>query len=132
MQELMEKHPDMTPIEIIHHYKGFLHLYEVLYLFCWYLCPYWHTRAALKSKKLGILNEMWRYWMHLFITARKTRYSILSMRFLWLLRYMNPQLTKIFNDYRTFSFTGGKDTGIQIDGVNELVCIHATFFPLFS
>ena len=121
MKELQEFHPTKTPIGVMHHYKQYSPIYEVLYLFNWYLCPYWHTRAALKSGNPALLNEMWRYWLGLFITAKKTRYCILTMRFLWLIRHLHPSLAKIFNDFRTFSFSGNPNTGIPIDGLNELV-----------
>ena len=40
MQQLQEIHPDKTPMQIMHHYKKYSPIYEVLYLFNWYLCPY--------------------------------------------------------------------------------------------
>lgn len=121
-RELKIQHPDMTPMEILDHYKPNSPMYELIYMFVWHICPYWHTRAALKSGNSRVINQMWRYWLHLFIATGKTNYALMTMRFLWLMRYLDDSLVDIINDYRIFSFSGDKDTGIPLDGVNELVC----------
>jgi hypothetical protein len=126
MRELRELHPDMTFIGIMHHYKANSHVYELVYLYVWHICPYWHTRAALKSANSAVIDKYWRYWLHAFIACRKSNYAIMTMRFLWMLRFLNDDLLKIIADYRVYSFTGTKDTGILMDSLNELVRITHT------
>jgi hypothetical protein len=119
--KLREKHPGMTDMNIQTHYGSFSHLYELLYFWNWYICPYWHTRSALKAGDSKTINLMWRYWLPLFITARKHNYAIMSIRFLWMLQFLHPNIVSVINDFRTFSFTGAKMTQIALDGLNELV-----------
>ena len=119
--ELRELHPGMTYLAIMHHYKPNSHMYELLYMYLWHICPYWHTRAALKSNMPTVINQYWRYWLHAFIACCKSNHAIMTMRFLWLLRFLNPDLVKVINENCIFSFSSDKDTGIPLDGVNELV-----------
>jgi len=119
--ELRVLHPDTSDIDIMHHYKEYTPLYELLYFYNWHAAPYWHTRAALKSGFSTVTNQMWRYWLHLFIAAGKTKYSVLSLRVLWSMRYLHDDVVKTINKNRLFSFSGKKDTGIPLDGFNELV-----------
>lgn len=119
--ELQLLHPNKTATQIMHWYKDISPIYELLYLYNWHLCPYWHTRAALKSGNSKVINSMWRYWLPLFISCKKTNYAIMSMRFLWMLRFLDDSIVQIINQYRIYSFTGQPNTGIPLDGVNELV-----------
>ena len=121
-QHYQNKHPDLDPVQVMHHYKPNKHLYELLYFFVWYLCPYWETRAAIKAGVSAKLNEFWRYWLHLFIAARKTRYAVMSLRFLWLLEYLHPQVVEIINSFRFFSFSDKPNTAIALDHLQEIVC----------
>jgi hypothetical protein len=121
LRELRILHPDKTDIKIMHHYKEYHPIYQLLYFYNWHAAPYWHTRAALKSGFSSVTNQMWRYWLHLFIAARKTNYSVLTLRVLWNMKYLHEEIVKTINKNRLFSFTGEKDTGIPLDGFNELV-----------
>lgn len=131
VEKLREKHPHKTDMRIQSLYKENSHIYELLYFWNWYLCPYWLTRTALKSGDSATINTMWRYWLPLFITAKKHNYAVMSIRFLWLMRYLDPQVASVINDFRIFSFSNAKMTGIPLDGVNELVyCVQSDFRAL--
>jgi hypothetical protein len=130
MHELQLLHPDMSVIEILSHYKECEPVYELVYMYIWHVCPYWYTRAALKIGNSRKVNSMWRYWLHLFIAAKKTNYAIMTIRFLWLTKYLHPSIMQIINVHRVFSFTGEPNTGVPLDGVNELVRKTVAFFHL--
>ena len=66
--------------------------YELAYACIHYFVPYWHTRAALKWNKIEDMEVWWRYWIHLFIACGKTNYSLMSIRYLWMLRSLHPQV----------------------------------------
>ena len=67
------------------------------------------------------MESWWRYWIHLFLAAKKHQYASMSIKFLWVLKKMHPAIRAIYDQYRVFSFTGNEGTGIPADGVNELV-----------
>jgi len=79
------------------------------------------NRSALKWNKAEDMEHWWRYWIHLFLAAGKHNYVSMSMKFLWILRKLNPDIKAIYQQYRVFSFSGKEGTGIPADGVNELV-----------
>jgi hypothetical protein len=130
MQELQVRHPDLNAVEILSHYKECEPVYELVYMYIWHICPYWYTRSALKIGSSRKVNSMWRYWLHLFIASKKTNYAIMSIRFLWMIKHLHPFIMQIINTYRVFSFSGEPNTGIPLDGVNELVRKTATFIYL--
>jgi hypothetical protein len=70
------------------------------------------------------MEDLWRYWIHLFIAAKKRNYSVLSIRFLWILKTLHPEIRTALNHSMVLSFTGIEGTGIPIDGFNELVNIR--------
>ena len=121
MVKLRDKHPGMTDIDLLNHYSGYSHLYELLYMWVWHICPYWVTRSALKAGDSPTINQMWHYWLQLFITAKKHNYAMMSIQFVWMMEYLNPELRQLIDDFRTFSFTGASMTRVPLDGVNELV-----------
>ena len=121
MSELMTTHVNQTPTAILTLYVGNSQVYELIYMLIYYLCPYWVTRSALKSGNHEVINNMWRYWLHLFIATKKTNYTQLTIRFMWCMQSLHPQIVDIYNTNRVFSFSGEDNTGIPYDGVNELV-----------
>lgn len=121
LDELREKHPGEVDMGLQTHYRGYSHLYELLYFWNWYICMYWLTRSALKAGDSATINEMWRYWLQLFITTKKHNYAIMSIRFLWLLQFLHPDIVAVINSFRTYSFSDAKMTRIPLDGLNELV-----------
>lgn len=128
MCELQTLHPGWDSLEIMHHYKECSPIYELLYMYNWHICPYWFTRASLKIGESRKVNAMWHYWLHLFIATGKTNYAIMTMRFLWMLKHLDDSIVSIINNYRVFSFSGEPNTGIPLDGVNELVRKHLHTF----
>jgi len=68
------------------------------------------------------MQNLWRYWIHLFIVTKKKHYALLSVRFLWILKALDPGLLDVFEKYNIFSFSGDDGTGIAADGFVELVC----------
>lgn len=120
-EKLMETAKISTPAELLHLLHNNCQVYELLYLLYYYLCPYWYTRSAIKGGKSKIITEMWKYWLHLFIAAKKYKYIQLSVRFLWTLASLHPSLLAEYYKFRVFSFSGEANTGIPIDAVNELV-----------
>jgi hypothetical protein len=95
--------------------------YELVYALTYYFIPYWVTRSALKWNKYAEMENLWRYWTHLFIATGKTNYSKLSIRFLWILKSMHPDIRAAYDLSRVMSFSGEEGTGIPIDGMNEMV-----------
>ena len=120
--ELMEHHAIDTATALLTMYADNSHVFELLNLLFYYLCPYWVTRSAIKSGNHVTINKMWQYWLHVFIAAQKTKYTQLTIRFLWILQSLHPDIVKIYNKHRVFSFSGEVNTGIPYDEVIELVC----------
>lgn len=118
---LLEKRSNLTVQQWLHTLKPHSNLYEVIYACFYYFVPYWCTRRMIRYNDHENLEEHWRYWVHLFLATNKRNYSILSIRFLWILKSLNPNVRNLFNLSRVFSFTGKEGTGIALDGLNELV-----------
>ena len=116
--------------DLLHYCHDNSQVYELLYLLFYYICPYWVSRSAVKSGSGHLLSDLWRYWIHLFITARKFKYTQLSVRFLWLQQALHPLVRQLYFDNRAFSFSGEELSGVAYDAINELVdylicvCLH--------
>jgi len=93
------KHPQtFSPIAFMHSIKpNSKPAYELLYFLFNYLTPYWVTRSALKVGNMQEVNNMWRYWTHLFIATGKTKYATMSIRFLWIQKAVNPDVLQFIN-----------------------------------
>ena len=78
-------------------------------------------RSAVKYNKISQMKNLWRYWIHLFIATKKIHYSLLSVRFLWILESLHPSVAAVFEQYNVFSFSGNDGTRIAADGMVELV-----------
>jgi len=113
-----------SPTDFLHSIRNNKPAYELTYALIYYFIPYWVTRSVIKYNITSEFDNLWRYWIHLFIAAGKKHYSVLSIRYLWIRRALNPQLREIFDSNRVFSFSGEPGTGIPIDGFNELVWIR--------
>ena len=79
--QLMDKMGCRNCLDLLHKLNNHAQLYEVIYMLLYYLCPYWYTRSAIKSGKYEIVNEMWSYWLHLFIATKKWKYIQLTIHF---------------------------------------------------
>ena len=121
VSELMLFHATQSPTELLTMYAANSHVFELIHLFIYYICPYWVTRGAVKSGNAQIINDMWKYWLHLFIATGKRNYTQLTIRFTWCLQSLHPEIVELYNSNRVFSFSGNDHTGIPYDGVNELV-----------
>lgn len=130
MDKLLLLHPTFSPTDVLHYYKRNTGVYELLYMYVYYLCPYWYTRSAIKCGDSKVLTEMWRYWLHLFIATNKYRYARMTVRFLWILNTLEDEVLQQYNKFRTFSFSGDKGTGMGVDGLNELVSNSARFLDV--
>jgi hypothetical protein len=108
--------------DLLHNFHNNSQVYELIYLLIYYLCPYWYTRSALKFGISSEINKMWRYWLHLFLATKKWKYTQLSVRFLYILQSLHPDVAILYNKFRVFSFSGEKGSASPYDGVNELVC----------
>ena len=95
--------------------------YELTYALIYYFIPYWVTKSVIKYNITSEFNNLWRYWIHLFIAAGKQHYSVLLIRFLWIQRALNLQVQDIFDSNWIFSFSGKPGSGMPIDGFNEMV-----------
>ncbi len=96
--------------------------YELAYACIHYFIPYFATRSALKWN-LSTTEKWWRYWTHLFMSTGKKNYSLLSLRFLWILKSLDPAIRDVYDKHNIFTFSGDERTGIALDGVVELVSI---------
>ena len=114
-------HPPITINKWLHNIKPHTPAYELAYACIHYFIPYWNTRSALKWNKIDVMESYWRYWIHLFIATKKYNYSLMSVRFLWILNSLDPEIKKMYEQYRVLSFSGDPGTGIPMDGVIELV-----------
>ena len=119
--EIMRFHAITTATDVLTLYEANSHVYKLLYMLFYYLCPYWVTRSAIKAGNHKIINDMWRYWLHMFMATRKTNYTQLTIRFLWIMQSLNTEIAEIYNCHRVFSFSGDDNTGVPYDGVNKLV-----------
>lgn len=59
----------------------------------------------------------------MFHATGKVHYTLLSIRFLWILHAMAPEVRKMYDKYNIFSFSGEEGTGIAADGMVELVSV---------
>lgn len=116
-----KKDQNLTALEWLHDIKTNRQAYELGYACIHYFIPYWVTRSTLKWNKFEDYDVLWRHWLHLFVATNKKHYAVLTIRFLWILSSLNPEVVQVYNKYRVLSFTGEPGTGIPIDGVNELV-----------
>lgn len=94
--------------------------YELIYMFIYYLVPYWITRSSIKYNHKNEM-ELWRYWIHLFIAARKKHYAIISLRHLWILKSLSPDVLQAYYSNRVFSADGLPGTGIAHDAKLEML-----------
>lgn len=111
--------------ELLHHAHDNTHAYEIIYFFLYCVCPYWVSRGAVKNGNGPLLEDMWRYWMQLFITTGKFKYTQLTVIFMWIQRSLHPSIRDIYLNNRSFSFSGSPHTGVAFDGINEMVCMLA-------
>ena len=124
IDESMAMCPGLTINQWLCKIKSNKPAYELAYAFVHYFILYWNTRSALKWNKIEEMESWWQYWIHLFIRNKKHNYTLMSMRFLWILRSLNPEIRKMYEKYRVLLFSGEPGTGIPMDGVVELVRKH--------
>lgn len=124
VKKLMKSHQETDPLELLHMFHKHTTIYELIYMLIYYLCPYWFTRSAIKHGISAEMDKMWRYWLHLFICTRKWKYVQLTIRFLYILQSLHPSVAQLYNNFRVFSFSGEKGSGIPYDGLNELVMVE--------
>ena len=115
----LQQKPSVT--DWLHSIKGNRIAYELAYACIHYFIPYFATRSAIKWN-MNTIESWWRYWTHLFIATKKNNYSLLSLRFLWILKSLDPAVRAVFDQHSVFTFSGDEGTGIALDGVVELVC----------
>jgi hypothetical protein len=118
-----QQHQHLSIMEWLHSIKQNKVAYETAYACIHYFIPYWVTRSAIKWNKFDSTEEWWRYWTHVFLATGKRNYCLMSIRYLMVLRALNPVVKNIYNQNRVLSFTGKPGTGIPLDGVVELVCL---------
>ena len=118
----LAKHHNITVMQWLHAIKSNRPAYETAYACIHYFVPYWLTRASIKWNRVGDVEESWRYWTHLFIATGKNNYSLMSVRFLWMLSSLNPAVKALYDQYHVLSFTGEEGSGNPMDTVEELVC----------
>ena len=104
VKKLMTSLACNTCLELLHKVHGHSQLYEVIYMLVYYLCPYWYTRSAIKRGKYEIVNNLWSYWLHLFIATKKWKYIQLTIRFQYVLQSLDPEVVDIFNKHQFFIF----------------------------
>ena len=86
-----------SPLDWLHFIQQNKPAYKLAYALIYYFIPYWITRSIIKHNISSEFDNMWRYWIHLFIAAGKKHYSILSIRFLWIRRSLNPNIVTLFD-----------------------------------
>lgn len=112
--------PDVRDVVgFMHRCKRHKQLYEIIYLFVYYLVPYWITRSSIKYNMPDHL-ELWRYWIHLFIAANKYHYAIISLRHLWILKSLDPEVLASYFANRVYSSDGERGTGVALDAKLEM------------
>ena len=113
----------LEPMQWLHHIWENKNAHELAYACIHYFIPYFVLRSAIKWNKHEDMEVWWRYWIHLFIATNKSNYALMSLRFLMLLRALDPSVKAALCEYRVMSFSGKPDSGIPMDGVCEMVCI---------
>lgn len=114
---------DMNAVEWLHSIRKNHPGYKLAYACIHYFIPYWSVCSALKWNKSQDMLLWWRHFTHLFFAAGKTNYTMMSVRFLWELHSLNPEVREIYDQHRVLSFSSEEGTGIPFDGVIELVRI---------
>ena len=122
---VMENLKVKTATELLQKLKKNILAYETVYLYVYYICPYWIARAAIKIGDSDTVTDFWRYFIHLFIATGKFKYTIMFFRFLWVLYTVHPSVKKIYQKYRFYSFSGEPGTAIPLDSLIELVSAAA-------
>jgi hypothetical protein len=59
----------------------------------------------------------------MFIASGKHNYAAMSVRFLHILESLHPDVVKVYEEYKVFSFSGNDGTGMPCDAMMELVYI---------
>lgn len=118
----LKNHPRLTVMQWLHKIRRNKNAYELAYACIHYFIPYWVLRSAIKWNRHKDVQLMWRYWIHLFIATNKYNYVGMSIRFLFIMRSLHPQVRALINKHRVMSYTGDPGTGIPLDGLIEMVC----------
>jgi hypothetical protein len=128
MQRFQALDPEADSFNVIdwmHHIKNKnRNVYELVYACYYYFVPYWRTRSTIKWNKHEDMKQLWRWWIHLFIATRKTNYVAMSLRYLWIMEAMHPEIKALYNQFRVMSFSGEDGTGMPWDCYMELVYIY--------
>jgi hypothetical protein len=113
----------ITVTQWLHDIKPNRNAYKLAYACIHYFIPYWNNRSALKYNHFADIKLFWRYWIHMFIASGKHNYAAMSVRFLHILESLHPDVVKVYEEYKVFSFSGEDGTGIPCDAMMELVYI---------
>ena len=121
----MENFKVETAIKLFQKLKKNILVYETVYLYVYYICPYWIARAAINIGNSDTVTDFWRYFIHLFIATGKFKYTIMCFKFLWVLCTVHLSVKEIYQKYRFYRFSGEPGTAIPLDGLIELVSAAA-------
>ncbi len=59
----------------------------------------------------------------MFICTNKRNYSILSIRFLWILEFLHPDVREVFDKHQIFSLSGNDGSGNAANAVVKMVYV---------
>ena len=129
LAEMMERLGIDDSIDIADATKPDENLLALVYFIMYYVGPYWAARGAVKSAMSTKVAELWRYFIHIFIATRKVRYTRLSIRYLWVIRYLHPDLSQTLSEHRFMNLTGDSSSSIALDMFIEKVTF--AFFMIY-
>lgn len=100
-------------------------LHGFVYFTLYYVAPYWSCRSDVKCQNHAQLTDLWKYFIHLFIATNKSRYARLSIRYLWMLQYLHPDLVATFQNSRFVNLKGMAGCSSALDMfVEKVLYLH--------
>lgn len=118
----MQNFPHLTPIQWMETLQNNTPAYELIYATLYYFIPYFVTRSSIKFN-FPLIEELLKYWLPIFIATNKYHYSLITMRYAWILKSLHPLIKQEYLWNRVFSFSGKSGTGMGMDCFIELVNI---------
>lgn len=98
-------------------------IHALVYFAIYYIGPYWSARGAIKCGDHEMLEDCWKYFIHLFIATGKVKYARLSIRYLWVTQHLQDNLARQLWENRFMSFSGAAASSIALDMFIEKVYI---------
>ena len=110
-----------NPIAVADATSEYDNIHALIYFIIYYVGPYWAARGAVKANKPVLIANLYKYFLHLFISTHKSRYARLTIRYLWVIQHLHPEVQECIDQHRVFNFHGKLASGIAYDMFVEKV-----------